>query len=874
MIPFNFNEAINQWIRQLRKHPGFEDSDVIEMEAHIRDYVDHLLIEGYSEEQAFRKAIAEFGETDSIGSNLSLSRRPNTTWARLFSLFPTWFKIFYRSTLKNKFYHTISISSLAFGMAVALVIYKLLAFEFSYDQHFSQHEHIYRLEAKFYQGGEWIASANNSWYAGQVVEENLSGIEEVVRITPGRATLVKGDQEIFEKNLAVTSANFFRVFDFPFVEGDPQTAFNNKASIVLSQSTAMRHFGDQSALGQVLVLKGVDRPVTVTGVMKDIPRNTHFQKDAIINIEGLKDLYNEAFFTNPGWTSCFTYLRLQPKTNIVGLEAQFPRLIETHLASTFSSEDTEFLLRPLAAIHLHSKSGEELSVNGNLGQLKFLGIMASLILLLAILNYLNLSTAGFSTRLREMAIRKTVGASKPQIFTQLLSETTMHFLVSLLFGIVIITLATPVLNNLVPLQVISDYSLLEGFTVLCITLGIALVSGMLPASFFTAQNPNKVLASRTVQLRGKPLLRKTLVTFQFMITVAMLIATVVIYYQYQFIKDYDRGYNVESVLAVPKYNMKAETYQALKAALLKHSNIQAVGASSLIFPGALQSSISYRTQGDNGENRSMKAVRTDNDFFNVFQIQLKEGQRFSKKYNQERPQVILNEKAARLLSWEHPDNHWFEPQHLEHRAEVIGFAQDFNFESLKNEIIPVAFLFDPDNSHIMYLRLGEGNLPSTIEFVKEVFSNFSDNRFEHWFVKDTLTQQFAQERAFTKVFSLFTLIAIIIAFAGLYGLSRFVCERRTKEIGIRKVLGASSMEVLWIILRGFILLALVAYLLVAPIVGLLLNNWLSNFAYHTTLGAKIFLLTLIATLLLSTIAVIYQVLSVSLRNPVNSLRYE
>ena len=674
--------------------------------------------------------------------------------------------------------------------------------------------------------------------------------------------------------MAITSANFFQLFDFPFVEGDPQSAFQENAAIVLSERTAKRHFGTESPLGKTLTIKRVDRPLTVTGVMKDMPANTHFQRDAIINIEGLKDLYSEAFFKNPGWTSCFSYVKLNPETEVSGLSTQFPELIDNYLASTFSSKDTEFTLRPLTDIHLYSKSGEELSANGDLGQLRFLGIMAGLILILALLNYLNLSTARFSSRIREMAIRRTSGASKLQIFSQLMSETVIHFFLSLILAIFVIGIASPFLENLISLPVIFDFSLIEVSSVALLTLGIALAAGLLPASFFSSQNPNKVLASRTVQLRGKPLLRKALVTIQFMITTGMLLATAVVYYQYQFIKNYDRGYSVDSVLAVPKYNMKAESYQTLKAALLKHSNIQAIGASSLVFPGALQSSITYRTQGDDGEKSQMKAVRTDSDFFRVFQIQMKEGSSFPELHYEERPQVILNEKAAQLLSWESFEDKWFEPQHLEHRAEVSGFVRDINFESLQNEIIPTAFLFDPANAHIMYLRLGKADLASTIHYIKENFQNFSDNRFEHWLVNDTLSEQYAQEKAFTTVFSLFTLIAIIIAFAGLYGLARFVCERRTKEIGIRKVLGASSMEVLWIVLKGFIIMALVAYFLVVPFISVLLRNWLANFAYHTQLDSKILLVTLVAILLLSSVAVIYQVLRTSFHNPAKALRYE
>lgn len=874
MNSFNYHNEISNWVRQLRKHPGFEDADIIEMTNHIRDRIDHLLIEGLTEEEAFHKAIAEFGTPEEISQDLLIEKRPKTPAALLFYLLPGWFKTFYRSTLKHKFYHTISVSSLAVGIAAALVIYKLLAFEFSYDRHFDQHEYIYRFEAEFHQGGEWVPSANNSWYAGQIVADHLSGIEEVVRITPGRATFVHGEQEIFEKNLAVTSDNFFHVFDLPFVEGNPQTAFQTDAAIVLSRSMAVRYFGEQVALGKTLLLKGSDRPVTVTGVMEDIPNNTHFQRDAIMNIQGLKDLYNEAFFYNPGWTSCFTYLKLGPDADAHQLSAQFPGLIDTYLGATFSSKDTKFLLRPLTDIHLHSRSGEELAGNGNLSQLKFLAIMAGLILLLAIFNYLNLSTAGFSTRMREIAIRKTAGANRIQIFAQLMGETTLQFLLALVLGILLIALAAPFLKDLGLLPAITRFSILESLLVLIIVLTLALVSGVLPASFFSSQSPNKILASRTVQLRGRPVLRKVLVTLQFMITVAMMVATTVIYYQFQFIKNYDRGYNVTSVLAVPKYNMDIGSYQSMKTALLAHHNIQVVGASSLIFPGALQSSISYLTPGDNGEKRSMKAVRTDGDFFDVFQIQLETGINFTGRYYKERPELILNKKAAQLLAWEDIEDKWLEPQHLEQPAKVVGLVKDINFESLQNEIIPTAFLFDPANAQIMYLRLGSGDLPSTIEFVREKFSQFSDNRFEHWFVEDTLAQQFTQERAFAKIFSIFTLISIIIAFAGLYGLSKFVCERRTKEIGIRKILGASALEVLWIILKGFLMLAVIAYLLITPVVTFLLNNWLSNFAYHTTLSKGIFLGTLTATLLLSSLAVIYQVLNTSLRNPVNALRYE
>ena len=359
-----------------------------------------------------------------------------------------------------------------------------------------------------------------------------------------------------------------------------------------------------------------------------------------------------------------------------------------------------------------------------------------------------------------------------------------------------------------------------------------------------------------------------------MITVGMLIATAVVYYQYQFIKNYDRGYNVESVLAVPKYNMKPETYQSLKTALLDHNNIHGIGASSLVFPGALQSSINYRAKGSDGEQKSMKAVRTDGDFFELFNIKLNSGKAFPEKYEAERPMVILNHEAAKLLSWDNPEDKWFELMHLEKRAEVLGFVHDINFESLKNEVVPTVYLFDPADSHIMYLRLGNGDFASTVDFIKTTFKGFSENRFEHWFVQETLAEQYVQEKAFTKVFSIFTFIAIFIAFAGLYGLSRFICERRTKEIGIRKVLGASPAGVIWIMLRGFFLLAFLAYIIVAPIITWLLNDWLSNFAYHTTIDAPVLLFTLVAIFILSASAVIYQVLKTSFRNPVHALRYE
>lgn len=874
MKPFDLDIAIEKWVRQLRKKTGFEDADVLEMTQHIQDRVQHLLIEGSTEKEAFAKAVKEFGSIEEVDQALQQTRQPSHLLAWFFSIFPLWLRVFYRKTVHHKFYHIISLGSLAASIATALIIYKLVSFELSYDKHFSRHKQIHRLEASFLQGGQWIPSANNSWFAGEMVQEHLSGIEAVTRITPGRATFLRKDEEIFEKSLLVTSGNFFTVFDLPFVEGDPQTAFLEKAAIVLSETMAKRHFAEKPALGKTLQLKGSNRILKVTGVMRDIPPNTHFQADGIVNIEGLRDLYQEAFFKNPGWTSCFTYLTLDAKTNPAQLTDQFPRIISDYLGSTFDPADTKFLLRPLASIHLHSHSGEELSANGNLMQLRFLGTMASLILILALLNYLNLSTAGFATRFRETAIRRTVGASPIQILLRFLSETVLHFLLALMLGIGLIALASPILDTLISWPIISAFSFWEVMLLIAITILLGIACGLLPASYLSSLSPNKVLGSRSVQIKTRPMLRRALVTFQFMITAGMFLATAVIYYQYQFVKHYDRGFLAESVLAVPKYNMDVENYLALKDALLDHSNITAVGASSLVFPGALQSSISYRAPGDNGQKRSMKAVRTDHDFFSVFQMEIKEGVPFSANYHEERPQVILNEKAAQLLSWQDVENKWLEPLHLEHRAEVVGFAKDINFESLHNEVIPVAFLHDPANAHIMYLRLGTGPIAPTLSFIQENFHKFSQNRFEHWFVETTLSQQYAQEQTFTKVFSLFTLIAILIAFAGLYGLSKFMCERKTKEIGIRKILGASPLQVLWQILSHFFLLALIAFSLVVPLAAWSLKDWLSNFAYHIELDAKIFLLTLIAILLLSTLAVIYQVVKVAIQNPVKALRYE
>lgn len=874
MKRFDLRKALEDWTRQLRRHPGFEDADMLEVSQHIQDRVEHLLIEGWTEEQAFQKAVQEFGSLSEIGKAFGKGRRPSgfSTW--FFFLLPGWLKTFYRTSIKNSFYQAISIFSLAASIATALVIYKLFVFEYSFDRHFSEHRQIYRLEASFYQGGEWISSANNSWYAGEVVQENLAGIEAVVRITPGRSTFLQGEEEVFEKNLLVTSENFFQLFDLEFIEGDISTAFTQKQAIVLTENMASRYFGTEPAVGKVLTPKNGDRSLTVTGVVKEIPPNTHFHGDALVNIEGFRDLYQAAFFKNPGWTSCFTYVKLGAGVNPTTLVDQFPSLISTHLGSTFSVEDTKFSLRPLTAIHLQSKSGEELSANGNLSQLKFLGVMALLILILAILNYANLSTAGYSSRLREMAVRKIIGANRLQIFLQFLSESLIHFQIALLLGGGFIFLAGPLLEGLIPFADIWHFTPTEIVGLIGFSVLLALITGTIPAFTLSQIRPKSIFITQSRRTRAKPLLRRGLVTFQFMITAGMFIATAAIYHQYQFLRTYDRGYKVESVLAVPKYNMAVDRYEAMKEVLLAHSNISAIGASSLVFPGALQSSINYRTTENPDEKKSMKAVRTDRDFFRVFDMQFKQGEGYTLPYQVERPEVILNEKAVQLLSWENTENKWFEPLHLEEKAAVAGVAKDINFESLHNDIIPVVYLHDPANAHIMYLRLGKGAIAPTLAFIQDNFQDFTDNRFEHWFVEEKMLQQYAQEKAFTKVFAIFTLIAIIIAFAGLYGLSRFVCERRTKEIGIRKILGATAPQVLWQMLKGFFFLALLAFLLVTPLASLTLRNWLSNFAYHISVDASIILQSLLAILMLSTTAVIYQVVKVANGNPVKALRYE
>lgn len=874
MKDFDLKVAVQQWARQLRKHPGFEDADVLEVTNHIQDRVHHLLIEGMAEEEAFRKAIEEFGGIEDLGQALHKTRQSSGMAAQLFFLLPGWAKSFYRTSVKQKVYHSISLFSLAASLATVLVIYKLLSFEFSFDRHFTHHQQIHRLEASFYQGGEWISSANNSWFAGQVIHENLSGVEEVVRITPGRTTFVVKDEEIFEPNLLVTSNSFFELFDFTFLEGNPSSAFQEKRSIVLSESMAKRYFGTTPAIGQSLKLKNSDRALTVTGVIKDIPDNTHFKGQGIINIEGLRDLYQEAFFTNPGWTSCFTYLKLANGVEPALLAAQFPRLITSHLGATFSNADTKFSLRPLTDIHLQSKSGEELAANGNLSQLHFLGAMALLILILAIFNYSNLTTAGFSSRLKGMAIRRTLGANRLQIFFQFLSESLIHFQLALALGILCIAVAGPLLEGLIPFSIIWSFQFSEVLGLIALSLLLALLTGILPATILSRITPKNILIRHGIPSGANPFLRQSLVIIQFMITGGMFMATAAIYYQYQFLRNFDRGYNVESVLAVPKYNMDIERYESMKGALLEHSNIEAIGASSLVFPGALQSSINYRSSTEGTEKQAMKAVRTDRGFFDVFDMKFRDGAAFSSPYQKERPEVILNEKAAKLFSWETVENKWFEPLHLEEKAAVVGLAKDINFESLHNDIIPIAYLYDPANAHIMYIRLGEGAIAPTLSFIKDQFLAFADNRFEHWFVEDRLAKQYAQEQAFAKIFGLFTLIAILIAFAGLYGLSKFICERRTKEIGIRKILGASALQVLWQILQRFLWLALLAFLLVVPLASLALRNWLSNFAYHISIDGKIFLLTFIAILLLSTTAVIYQVVKVAIGSPVKALRYE
>lgn len=804
-------------------------------------------------------------------------------------------KVAFRAIVRNKLSAFINIFGLALAMTCALLIYLFIHDELSYDQYNAHADRMYRVTRNFISkdGSVNLHLGHVAPPFGPLLKNDFPEFEEVARLLNTRVTIAYEEdaqekKSFNESGFFFAEPELFKIFTIPVVSGDPDKILGEPLGLMISEKTAQRYFGNENPVGKTLRING-QLNATVGGVFKDLPREAHFHPEIFGAFSTLNDttVYGRRRLeTNWGNNAFATYILAAHPLDVGALEKRFPAFLDKHMKPEDASEPkastwTTLFLQRVTDIHLRSHLDSELEANGNINNVYMMGVIAVFIILIACFNFVNLSTARASKRAKEVGLRKVVGAFKVQLISQYLSESVLIAAIALLFAIALSFISIDWLNSFteksISLHLISDYKLM--FLLIGFAVTVGLLAGVYPAFVLSGFKPALILKGQQGSLRGKGLLRKTLVVAQFAVSIVLIIATAVTISQLNFMNDRTLGYDREKVITLRSYPEISDNYDAFYNELTRDASIDNVGRSSRIPTGRLlDSQGSARIQvGDSLAESSvvLKNISVDHEFFDTYRIGLAAGRDFSKeRVTDDSASFILNEAAVKSLGLTNETAVDREFHYGDVKGKVIGVVKDFHFESLHEPIVPLVFQSRPGYNRIS-VKLSGSNTQAGIEAIRRVWTEFLPNRpFEYDFLSLQYKNLYESEQKQSQLFIIFAGIAILIACLGLFGLATFNAAQRVKEIGIRKVLGASVPSILALLSREIIILIVVANAIAWPVAWYFMGEWLKGFAYHIDMNIVVFLLAAIAAVALALVTVSTQTLRAARGNPATTLRYE
>jgi len=790
-------------------------------------------------------------------------------------MFINYFKIALRQIKRQKGYSFINISGLAVGMACCILILLWVQDEFSYDKFHENADHICRV-IKIWRKGEIAHYATTPAPLAQALKEDIPEISNSARFDPAGQMTVAYDKKVFyENNVAYADPSYFELFTFPFTKGDPRTALSNPNSIVLTENMAHKYFGAEDAVGKTLRINN-QYDFLVTGVMKNIPRNSHMQFDFLIPFIRIKQIQGRGQETHVDWhnTSFYTYVLLEKNIPYQGVSGKISEYLKKHIPESTSS----LYLQPLKRIHLYSSNLRLDIATGNITYIYIFSAMAFFILVIAGINFMNLATARSARRSIEIGMRKVIGASRGNLVRQFFGESVVLSFLVLVVAIAIVSNVLPVFNTLSG-KAISLGALLNINFILAL-ISIAFLSGILsgsyPALFLSSFQPVVVLKSSfRTGLKGA-LFRRVLVIFQFSLMIILIIGTIVIYDQLEYIQNSKLGFDKEHLIYLPMNDDVRSRYEPFKNDLLENSDILSVSASS----SPPYWGMDIATQDVNwggkipGEDFLMRGVGVDYDFIETFKIEMAEGRNFSREFSTDKTNYILNSSAVEAMKLQSPLGKQLTL--MGNTGSIIGIVKDYHFKPLNLLLEPLVLrLYEPKWLNFIYVRIKPEDISGILRSMENRWKQFFPGiPFQYSFVDQTLANVYLSVERIGSLLRYFTILAIVIACLGLFGLSAYIAEQRTKEIGIRKVLGATVPGVALLLSREFIKWVLIANLMAWPVAYFVMKGWLNNFAYRTRLGLDIFILSGLLAFAIALLTVSFQSIKAALTNPVDNLRYE
>jgi len=794
-----------------------------------------------------------------------------------------YFKIALVHFIKHKAYSIINVLGLAIGIACCILIVSYILHEISFDKFHEKGDRIYRIGVDLKMSDDHLEIPKSSPPMAEYFTQNLPEILSAVRLQGmDRQPVRYGDKLFNEDRIFFADNSLFNVFTFPLVKGDPKTALISANSVVITEEMAEKYFGEEDPMGRILNFNN-KLDLTVTGVVKNVPQNSHFSFDMLCSFE-VYAKNNKWAMQN--WLSInnYTYILLQKGYDSRLLEQQFPAIVEKQVGSLLKYVNGEMtlFLQPLTSIHLHSNLKQEISGNSSIVYIYIFAAITIFILAIACFNFMNLSTARSANRAKEVGMRKVLGGNRRQIITQFLFESVFYSLVSLVLALLIVELSLPLFHSISGIELSIKYIetpwLFPGLFGLAVIVG--LIAGSYPAFYLSAFQPLRIVKGVSPSGTTNTRFRSALVIFQFSISIVLIFGTMIVFNQLDYMKNRNLGFFKEHLVVVPiSDDSTVESLQSLKKELKSYSGILGVAATSHV-PGQTTYVNPFIPEGFSIEQMQyMGELYIDFDFIPTMGIEMAEGRNFSEEFQTDINQaVIINEAAVKKFGWEKPIGktiHDLSTSQQTTGFTVIGVAKDFHFESLHKQIAPLFIGYTTHNLNSIAVRIRPENIPDTISFLRSKMKEVYPFRpFEYAFLDDSFDSQYRAEERLGDIFSYFSVLAIFIACLGLFGLASYSTEQRKHEIGIRKVLGASVSGILVLISKEFTKWVLVANVIAWPIAYVSINMWLQGFSYRTNIPPKLFVFSTLISLVVALLTVSLQAFRAAMANPADALRYE
>jgi putative ABC transport system permease protein len=806
-------------------------------------------------------------------------------------MFRNYLRIALRNLRRNKVFTAINVLGLALGLATCMVILLFVQHELSYDRYNEKADQIVRVVIKGRMQGDDLKEAHVMPPVAAALKKEYPEVLDATRIRDmGCPRVAYGDKLLRDDRLAFVDSNFFRVFTLPLVKGNARTVLLQPYSVVITREVAKKYFGDADPIGKVLVFKDANTSLTVTGLMDAVPEASHFHFGLFASMSSLQEARSDSWMES----NFFTYLVLRKGYDYHKLEARLPQTVDSYMAPQMeralhmtltqfrqNGSSIGLYLQPLTDIHLHSDLTQDLEPYGDIQYVYIFSVIAVFILLIACINFMNLSTAGAAKRSREVGIRKVLGSEQRQLIQQFLSESLLLTALALVLALVIVWSVLPLFNQLTGQQLKRELTrspwLIPGLLLAGLFTG--LLAGSYPAFFLSAFNPIAVLKTRSGGDHKSAGLRSGLVVFQFFISICLIIGTAVVYQQLSYIQHKQLGYDRDKVVVVEETYWLGKNLNAFREQLRQDPRIASVSASEYL-PAGTSDNNNFFVWPDDESLRLIKSIRygVDENYLGTLRMSLAAGRNFSREFGADSTAAIVNETAARAFGWaaDAAIGHTlskFEGE-VKKTWHVVGVVKDFNFKSLHQRITPVVMVLDRmDGTTIARIRTDD--IPGVLASMRKNW-NFltAEAPFSYSFLDDRYNQMYKNDRHTGILLTIFAGLTIFVACLGLFGLATFTAEQRTKEIGIRKVLGADVKGIVALLASGFLRLVALAFVLAAPVAWFFMNKWLQDFAYPVSIGYGVFLLAAGIAFVIALLTISVRAIRAATANPVKSLRSE